>query len=376
MDDKKLAQQAAELMRRHLDGLELEENEANSGADLLANTPEGVFAIEIKSTRRRGVDDMKGRLATAVLQAQRYASPDAHPVVLLHAPRVRSRAVARLEEFMNEYAPGVGWGAWDERGAVYLRMPELGISVDEAGERAINEARKTTHNQRAFTDLNRWLLKILMLRDAPPGMWHDHEKYRSRIANPAELQRVAHIADEQPLSQAKAYQFARTFRDLGLLKWDRNQFEIPDRRRVFDQWYEEERQLREERYPVRPIFQQGADLEDIFSDVGPEVHYAIGGFEACWLHGVLHTNRRIPDVHIFQKPRHVVERLDLEDCPDHEAELYLIEKPYRESIQRGTVHVGALRVVDILQAALDAGRHAQRGREQAEYIIDEVLGWN
>ena len=370
MDDKSLEQQVANLLGRHIAGAELESQHHEWGADYLASTPKGILAIEVKSTRRRGVEDMKGRLATAVLQLQRHGAPDQYPVVLLHAPSVGRRAVARLEEFMEEYAPEFGWGVWDERGAAYLRLPILGISVDDAGESAVDVARKTTHNQRAFTDLNRWLLKVMMLREAPDGMWKGGQLYRKEIANPAELTRVSHV------SQAKAYQFARTFRDLGLLRWDRSHFDILEPRRVFDLWYEAERQLRVERYPVRSIFSPGTDITEIFDGVGPEIVYAVGGFEACRLFDLLHTGRSVPEVHIFQNPGYVLTQLDLELCDEHEAEMYLIEVPYKESLQRGVIHVGNLRVVDILQAALDAGRHAKRGKEQADYIVGEVLGWN
>lgn len=370
MEADKLEKQAADLLTRHIGDLELEPQQSDACADFVARTPEGTLAIQVTATRRRGIEDLKGRLATAVLHAQQYAAPDQQPVVLVHAPRIGSRAVASLEEFVETYAPGLAWGAWDERGAVYLRLADLGISVDESGVSDVDEARKTTHNQRAFTDLNRWLLKVLMLRDAPEGTWKRAQPYRQEIANPAQLTRVAVV------SQAKAYQFARTFRDLGLLRWDRSHFEILEPRRVFDLWYEEERQLRVERYPVRSIFSPGAGVAEIFDGVGTELGYAVGGFEACRLFGVLHTGRSVPEVHIFQNPNYVLTQLDLELCDEHEAEMYLMETPYKESVDRGVIHVGNVRVVDILQAALDAGRHARRGKEQADYIVGEVLGWN
>jgi len=71
-----------------------------------------------------------------------------------------------------------------------------------------------------------------------------------------------------------------------------------------------------------------------------------------------------------------VRRFDLEECADHEAELYSLQVPYEESVRRGTREVEGLNVVDILQAALDTARHAARGREQAEYIVEHVLGWS
>jgi len=369
MSEVEIENEAIELLRRFLGELTITRKAEVLGAGFVAQTPKGNFRVEIKSTRRRSIEDMQGRLATAVLQMQRNGASDEHPLILLYAPRVGRRAVAELDAFMQDHAPDYGWGAWDSRGAVHLRVPQLDMVIEREGKEVSEPVRETTHNKRAFTDLNRWLLKILLLNDAPKDMWDKAEQYRQAIESPAELQRVSQV------SQAKAYQFARTFRDLGLLRWDRNNFGIIERRKLFELWQEEERQLRVGRYPVRSIFGAGAGMEDVFSGVGTEVEYAVGGFEACRLHGVLHTNRRAAEVHIFQTPNTIIQRLDLEYCAEHEAEMYLVEMPYRESIQRATMRVGDVRVVDILQAALDTSRQARRGREQAEYIIQEVLGW-
>jgi len=264
----------------------------------------------------------------------------------------------------------MAWGAFDDRGSVHLDISQLDVDITQFGESEDEQSRQTTHNKRAFTDLNRWLLKVILLHDAPPEMWHDQAQYRRPVENPADLHRVAKV------SQGKAYQFARTFRDIDFLEWNRQTFRIPDRRHLFERWMEDEKQLGVERHPVRSIFSTEATVEKIFSGAGSEVHYAVGGFEACRLHNVLHTTRKTPEIHIFQNVNRVLDELELESCPDHDADLYLISMPYRESIQRGTLHRDDLRVVDILQAALDAGRQTTRGREQAEFITGEVLGWN
>jgi hypothetical protein len=65
----------------------------------------------------------------------------------------------------------------------------------------------------------------------------------------------------------------------------------------------------------------------------------------------------------------------LEPCDPRDAHLVLLRTPFAESIFRPPTTMQGLRVVDILQAALDVSRHAARGFEQAEYIVHEVLGW-
>ena len=359
-----------ELLRRYMDA-ELEFVGEPEGVDLRGRIGGSKVSVHLKSMSRGTVEDMKGRLAMGLLKALKEDKGGGigHPVVMLQAPRIGRRAIGELARFMQEDAPDdVGWGAFDDRGSFHLEMPSLDIEVDKRGRSSTEEARKTKYNQRAFTDLNRWLLKVLMLTDAPEGRWKSGEKFRRRVRNPNDLKDVADV------SQAKAYQFARTFKSLGLLRWNRGDFQITGRRHVFDLWYEEERQLHVEEYPVRSIFGT-TDLHAMLRKAGDEVDCAVGGLAACKLHGVLHTSVGVPHVHISGSPDVVMEKLDLEPVAEHQAEARLIQLPYSESIFRGLVAIDGVKVVDILQAALDSGRSRGRGREQAEYIVEHVLGW-
>lgn len=371
MQPRDIEKRARRILGEVFDESEVQTPADDSGADFRVDSNRTSLAVVVKATDQRDVEAMKGRLATGILEWQKRGDVYDDPLlVFLFAPRIGHRAVSQLEEFVAEFAPEMAWGAFDDRGTLCLRIPQLGIETTEFGENTDEKARQTTHNKRAFTDLNRWLLKVLLLHDAPAGMGHEEEKYRKAIKNPADLHRVAEV------SQAKAYQFARTFRDIGLLEWDRKHFRIPEKRRLFERWREDEHQLGVEKHPVRSIINPDPTLEDIFANVGSELNYAIGGFEACRLHDVLHTTRRTPEVHVFEHFARASNELGVERCPKHEADLFLVSMPYRQSIQRGTLRRGQLQVVDILQAALDADRHPTRGREQADYIVNEVLGWS
>lgn len=356
-------------MNQRLDSAEFELDERQR-ADLIGSIGGIELAVALKSMSRGTIEDMKGRLATAILQLRQTLDQEGvrEPVVVLHAQRVGRRAIGELKDFMREYAPEFGWGAIDEQGSFHFELPSLDLEVDERGHNSRREARETKHNKRAFTDLNRWLLKLLMLRDAPERMWKSGEKYRRDIRNPNDLKDVADV------SQAKAYQFARTFRDLGFLNWDREQFRIPDRRRLFELWYEEERQLRINKQYARSIFGPGA-FNELIAKAEDEIEYAVGGYSACKLHGVLHTKPEVPRIHISGRPDYAMERLDLEPVAQHQADVCLVELPYSESVFRAAVTIDGMQVVDILQAALDSARYRGRGREQVEYIVEHVLEW-
>jgi hypothetical protein len=362
--------QAVDILERYLEGIELSADNDHDLEDVIpGHLDDTAVEVKITSANRRSVEDLEGQLAKAILQMRTAGDSDRLRIIMLHVPRIGKRAISRLEDFMMDYGEEFGWCVFDDEGTVRLLIEDLDVDVTEHGHDPPDASRQTTHNKRAFTDLNRWLLKVLTLRDAPPKLWYDDETYRRDIDSPAELHRVADV------SQAKAYQFARTFRDLGLLKWDRATFRVPQRQRLFERWYQDERQLRVERVPVRPLLSNKASPQDIFSSARDNDLYAVGGFAACRMYDVLHTEFRKPEVHVFENPNAICERFDLEVCADHEAALYLIRPPYAESVRRGVRDVDGLKIVDILQAALDAARHPARGREQAEYIIEHLLGW-
>lgn len=102
---------------------------------------------------------------------------------------------------------------------------------------------------------------------------------------------------------------------------------------------------------------------------------ALGGFDACRAHGVLHTKSIGAEVHVRGSLQAACAAFDLEPCDDKGAHLTLLPTRRGESIFRGAVmRQSALPVVDILQAALDVAPHPARGFEQAEHIINDVLG--
>jgi hypothetical protein len=361
----------SEVLKRTEPDAVVERFEQDSGPDLVFRTPTMTLLTKIKTTRVTRVADLKGLFSTAVLQLQKFARAYemADLLVVLTVPSFSPRSVEQLQTFIDTYAPNIGWALLDERGGARIEIPNLGISYRESGnaEPALS-TQHTTHNIRAFTDMNRWLLKVLLL-EGGQGFTSPADLY-SRASSVME-------ADEEwaPPSRAKVYQFARTFRDLGLLRWSRQRLEVSSPSRVFDLWYEEERQLRLERYFVRAPFLEGPTIAEVFEDPANPIRYAVAGFEACRLHEVLHTTARRPELHIFEDPNAILSRLELDPCDEEQADFVLIRAPYYESIIRGVSRRHGLPVVDILQAALDVAHHQARGREQAEYIAEHVLGW-
>jgi len=345
-------------------GVRLKDPEGD-GKKLIILDRDTSCGVQIKTTRARAsIEEMKGALAMMLLEVQDLENNQA--ILGLVIGRLSPNLISELREYARSYARELGLFLMEEEGeGVYLDVPFLDLSIQKLTKKTVSGARPSVYNQRAFTDLNRWLLKVLMLHDAPAGMWPEGT-FREKIGSPAELARCAGV------STAKAYQFAQTFKKLKWLRWTREEFEITDRIGLFEQWYQEERQILFERIPARPLFPRS--IGEVYKSMDG-VSYAIGGLAGCGFHGVRHIVSGLPEVHIFDPVANVVESAELEVCEEHEAELFLRRGPNRESIERGAVVVNGVRVVDILQAALDVSQLAVRGEEQAEHIIHGVLGW-
>ena len=370
MTDRAEIQSINERLRQVHQSLSIQLDGSTGHEGYLLHCDDVTLPIRLASTNQRDVESIKAQFAKALVEASAEKAESLNgDAILVHATRIGRRALTQLERFIRGNTEVTNWIALDDRGTVRVMLPGCGIDVVKHGEDEANVSSNRQRNTRAFTDLNRWLLKVMLLVDAPGGMWPDDSSLRTHAENPLALKDIGKV------SQPKAYQFARTFRDLGLLEWDRQAFRILDRARLFERWREDERQLSGERLPVRSLFQPGQQLRSLTEQFNHTLEYAVGGFAACELHDVLHTTPRTPVIHVFGEFHDYLHKADLESCSERDADAILLSMPYTESIKRGRVRIRETTVVDILQAALDTSRVPARGIEQSDYIVREVLKW-
>jgi hypothetical protein len=182
-----------------------------------------------------------------------------------------------------------------------------------------------------------------------------------------------HLAEVAGVSVTKAHTFYRAFEEQGYLRRSTGGLHVVRKEALLASWIEEEKALTRNRQHVRSIFSAPEQLSDLVR-VDSYDRCAVMGFEACRLHGVLHTI--VPDREICVRSAHkAMVAWDLEPAEPAEASAVLVETRHPRSVFRGQVKCEHLPVVDILQAALDVAPRPGRGREQADYIIEHVLGW-
>ena len=339
-------------------------NDQEQRFDLLLERKDeaGLAVVELMSTVR--IKDLLGRMALSIVQWSRTSRGGLRPVFVVAAPRFGRRAVSEVEQFLSENAPHMEWGLVDGQGTLRLRAPSLGLDVAEFAVPVRAESR-SRHSRRLFSDLNRWMLKILLLRQMPGSNWGGP---REKPGTPTDLHRIAGVSAET------AHRFARTFEEHDYLRRTRKGLKLVRVEALLDAWMAAERLNPPKITPASWFIAPESRLEYAFTPTqGTSV--IVGGFEACGRHGLLHTQPPRLEVHVQGDWRLEVDDWGIEIDDVDQADLFLLESPYAHSIVGGCVSHDDLPTVDILQAALDVIHSRSRGMEQAQLIVDNVLSY-
>jgi hypothetical protein len=361
---------------------------------VMARHADSRVLIQVKSLATVRHEDLLGRLAVGVLSMS-TAPARGHRLVVVAVPHVSASAVEAVRGFMDQHAGDVQWMLVGENGDLALHAPKLGItreaSTPRRREHTAAPSRKTA--SQPFSDLNSWMLKVLLLRDVPAQYWSGP---RRAVRSASELAEVARV------SEPHAYRFLRTFREMDFARTSSEGVVVVRRRELIAAWLEAVRlsppkgidvqwSLGKPSRDLRAVFPGKAAAggifsrhvfsTDIFSERQPgdeedeSVRVALAGFEACRALKVLHTEPSRPELYVSGDMREACERLDLEPCDERDAHFTLLSTK-GASVFRGAIEIDDdFYCADILQAALDVSLHPARGREQAEHIIGDVLGW-
>jgi hypothetical protein len=176
------------------------------------------------------------------------------------------------------------------------------------------------------------------------------------------------------VSRITAGRFVRTLVADDFLRRTSDGFVVSRRGDLVRAWVEHARRERAPRLPVRWVYGPPPHPTAPFK-MNDRIRCAVGGFEACAALGVQHASFGLPEVHVEGDLERALETWDLVRCDARDAHVVLRRAPFPQSVFRATSSFDGVPVVDVLQAALDVSRHAARGREQADYIFHDVLGW-
>ncbi len=388
------------------------------------------YAVELKSSRQMHLSFMH-LFPRAILRLQAVNRvADLLSIVAAVVDRLESRDIRRLEEYMNLYAPNMGWllldrqrrgvfndqeknqyallnedqiewvksrfddyqfsevqKVWLHKNAKGLDDPEYykssaGSSLSSSSYLSssilssyTNSILSSSKIKLSFSDLDQWLIKVLLLSplDIAHQFWGGPKGY---------AENAFQLSKQAGVSQMPANLWAQAMESSGYLKRIGRKNMIPLRiEALIEEWIGRYRFRDNRIYPFRSMFRVSnydAFIGELFKEIrlnSEELgELVITAHLACKLHEVKHSSAK--SIHIYCRGDiHNVARI-LKLVPSEEerkADLFLVEPKYPKSVFGGVLKKKEIPVCDILQCYLDLYYLPDRGREQAAIIYENIV---
>jgi len=302
----------------------------------------------------------------AILQAQAAAeqSGNALPLAIIYVPDASPSLARHVDSFAQRFAKDVSVGLISGRGEQYFSdavFQELNRLPEELRRSA------TTHPPQAinlFSDLNQWMLKLLLAWELPEGLLNAPRK---NFRNGSDLAEAAQV------SAMSASRFLQQLRSEGYLSDSSPYLKLVRREELFRRWGAAAMRSCPEmpcRFLLRaPVPQQirgllGKHLEDA----------CLGLFSAADELDIGHVSGVPPYVYVHKLPKlSSSDWPELMAYPTERPDLILRQAPFPQSTFRGAIDQNGLMVTDVIQIWLDVMHHPARGAEQATLIYEKFL---
>jgi hypothetical protein len=327
--------------------------------------------VEVKSAAEGRRDRLIPLLSQAILQAQAFAKRSPKPVAplaIVAARRVRPSVAEQIRRFAEEFAPDVAVGIIDSEGFHAFVGPGLEDLDASPGLRVQHHIASPYYKQDLFSDLNQWMLKVLIGQHLPDSLI---SVPRIQIRNASDLSKAARVSvmsASRLVNQLVREGFVERHEQLQIVRGsDLLQQWVPANRRMsrdMDSSLSEGteavlRNCRTYAAQLDPASQAHQGSATALLLVSAAVPLASGLWASC-LSG---TNRAVHTPQVG---------LVVEDA-DRNPDLLIRVPSNKESIFRAAVSKGRLPICDLLQVWLDASAHPSRGREQADEIWRRAL---
>jgi hypothetical protein len=376
------------LFRR--DGWSIHEQASADGhAHVVVESRGQKFVIEVKRSAEGRRDRLVPLLSQAILQAQaagRHFSNSAIPVAVVASPHIPDSVAAQVIQFALRHAPNVGIGVMDSEG--FRIFHGFGLEKFNAERSTRSQLALPLQSESAlylFSDLNQWMLKILLGQDIPESLLSvPRGQYRSG----------RHLAQAAGVSAMSAARLVRQLLSEGFLDQRRGLLRLVRRGELMRRWQSAIQQTPRE-VPVRWIIRGGKEqfLSAVRSycawldsnrsrppkpragrlaEVAPRI--AIGLFAAADLLGVGFVHGVAPHIYLEHLNSTALQQLGLSvEGAEWQPDAYIRIPENKEAVFRAAVRHEGVAVSDVLQVWLDASNHPARGKEQADQIWKRVL---
>ena len=342
-------------------------------ADLVVDDGTRKYIVEVKSAAEGRRDRLIPLLSQAILQAQAFArqfSERAAPLAVVAARRVPESVADHIKQFAERHAPGVAVGVIDGEGFRSFLGPGLeGLDAKPS----LHAASRIVSPQRLpdlFSDLNQWMLKILIGQRLPASLI---EIPREPIRNASQLAEAAQV------SIMSASRLVNQLSRRGFLDRSEEHLQVVRVEELMELWISSNRESATER-PARWILKSGKEhlLAAVRQHASRQIHNqprcCLGLFAAADALGLGFVRGAPAHIYLERLTLDALNRLGL--AIDHSArppDVTVRIPADPEAVFRPRVFPDNVPASDVLQVWLDVSTHPARGKEQAREIQRRLL---
>lgn len=343
--------------------VQVAEGPDHSSLDLQVNRRGKRYAVEVKAAPEGRGDRLVPLWSQACLQAQKNAPRGYAPLAVVAAPRIREATADQVLAFASSFAPEVAAGVIDLSGLRRFRGAALdGLDSDPEG---VASAERSIQSQPAdlFSDLNQWMLKVLLAPDLPE---HLLSAPRGSYSNASQLARAAGV------SVMTANRFVRLLRKDGFLNESVGELSLVRREDLFQRWRASgSRKMKE--LPMRSLLP--GDPQKELSRIAKAGRGCLALFAAADALGIGFVEGVPPYVYVQRLGAGALRgvRNLVPAGPGESPDIILRQAAAPQSVFRGAVEGDDLLVSDVLQVWIDVSNHPSRGEEQADLIRRRML---
>ena len=339
-------------------------------ADLLLAKRGHVYAAEIKAASEGRPDRAIALLSQALIQAQAYARriPDAQPLAVISVRSASPSLLKQVDIFRHNFAPDVAIGVVSDNGSRHFigeGLEELNANASPVRKHPLSSPQ---HVYNLFSDLNQWLLKVLLSPEVPEDL----------LAAPrGEYRNVSELANAANVSAMSAFRFVARLREEGFLDESGQYLRLVRRPALFRQWQSAALRSSPE---VRMCFLIPGARHDQLRKLLSRQSVCLGSFAAADALGFGHVSGVPPYIYVprISLPAQQGWKGVVAAGPGEQPHLIVKQALAPQSLFRAAVVKGGMRVSDVLQVWLDVSSHPSRGGEQAELlrrkIIQKIIG--
>jgi hypothetical protein len=350
--------------------------------DFVASAHGKKLIIEFKRASEGRKDRVIPLLSQAALDAiyqSRRIPGHLIPVAIVGANRISDAVAGEALEFVRERAPEAAVGLLDLEG--FRSFAGHGLELLNSPRRSgSNVQAPKTHAPQLFSDLNQWMLKVLLAPRIP-------EEYLS--APRGQYQGPSQLAEAAGVSVMSAFRFVEEFSKEGFLDSGPGPLRLVRLRNLMSRWAAAS-QRRVLEIPMRWVLHRGKKAlanalrsyeshrmgQPNFGDQQwmRRPRLCLGLFEAAEALSVGFVHGVKPSLYLERLDAEVLKELGLSgNAEEPEADVHVRIPGNRECVFRSVVRREGVPASDILQVWLDVGEHPSRGKEQADFIWKRIL---